>query len=254
MTSPIGSADRILAILDLFSELRPVWTTAELLAELGYTRPTLYRYLKTLKETGFLSTQPGRGVTLGPRVVEMDYLMRRADPLVQLGQPHLGRLSKAYPGTAFIVRWYRNKILCVASSCTAPDSVTSYPRGRPMPLGKGAVTRVILANLPRQRQLPLIRENLQLLRETSLGNSIEDILENLRTIRRDGVAQAEGEVTPGVVGLAAPVMADGPEPTAALCFTVNDDFAASSLVGQIRNEVRIAAIQLSSELTDSSRD
>ncbi|MDU1691650.1 MAG: helix-turn-helix domain-containing protein, partial [Bradyrhizobium sp.] len=42
------SQDRLLAVLDLFSEQRPHWTPDELMRELGYTRPTLYRYLKSL--------------------------------------------------------------------------------------------------------------------------------------------------------------------------------------------------------------
>ena len=58
-----GSSDRTLAILELFTEERLEWSAEELMAELGYTRPTLYRYLKTLKRAGFLVALPGRGLT-----------------------------------------------------------------------------------------------------------------------------------------------------------------------------------------------
>ena len=46
-------------MLDLFSESRPLWTLDELMQELGYTRPTLYRYLKSLKDCGLLMSTRG---------------------------------------------------------------------------------------------------------------------------------------------------------------------------------------------------
>lgn len=117
------SLKRILAVLEVFSEKHLEWTPEELLAELGYSRPTLYRYLKYLKEAGFLISTPGAGFTLGPKVVELDYLMRKADSLVLNGTPYLKGLTATYPCTALLVRWYGNKILCVASK--PPRSIRS---------------------------------------------------------------------------------------------------------------------------------
>ena len=67
----------------------------------------------------------------------MDYLTRRSDPLVLLGVPYLKQLTAAYSCTAMVLRWYGNKILCVASESSAKNPISSYPRGRPMPLGRG---------------------------------------------------------------------------------------------------------------------
>ena len=82
MSSISGSGERILAILDLFREERPEWSPEEMMHTLGYSRPTLYRYLKTLKDAGYLVSLPGQGLTLGPRVTELDFLMQRSDPLI----------------------------------------------------------------------------------------------------------------------------------------------------------------------------
>ena len=48
-----ASGDRILAILDLFTEDRLEWHPDEMMAELGYSRPTLYRYLRRCATRGF---------------------------------------------------------------------------------------------------------------------------------------------------------------------------------------------------------
>ena len=53
-----NSGERILAILDAFSEDHLEWTIEELLTKTGYSRPTLYRYLKSLREAGFLTSFP----------------------------------------------------------------------------------------------------------------------------------------------------------------------------------------------------
>jgi len=176
----INRQDKVLAVLDLFSKSRPLWTSDELMQELGYTRPTLYRYLKSLKDCGPLMSTRGDRLTLGPRVVEMDYLSRRADPLAAACLPHLTQLTDTHPSTALIVRWYGDKMLCVASQSSTPNPVSSYPLGRPMPMGRGAIARSIMAFLPKQQLMPLIARNAEDLRGVGLGKTAEDVLSVLQ--------------------------------------------------------------------------
>ena len=123
----------MLAVLEVFSEERLEWMPEDLMRELGYSRPTLYRYLKILKDAGFLMSTRNAGVTLGPKVVELDYLTRRSDALVLHGVPYLKELTAAYSCTAMVLRWYGNKILCVTGFASA--SATTLARGvsRPGP-------------------------------------------------------------------------------------------------------------------------
>jgi DNA-binding IclR family transcriptional regulator len=246
-----NSRDRVLAVLDLFSESRPLWTPDELMRELGYSRPTLYRYLKSLKESGLLMSARGGRFTLGPRVVEMDYLSRRADPLIDAAAPHLTKLIAAHPCTALVVRWYGDKMLCVTSQSSAPP-VSSYPRGRPMPMGRGAIGRSIMAFLPRQRLVPLITRYADDLRSVGVGATPEEIMAVLKRIRRAGVAVAFGEVTPGAIGIAAPIL-DANDPVASLCVTIAGRHASGELIDRIGEEVRDAAHLISSGTFDSAK-
>lgn len=243
-----NSADRILSILSLFTEERLEWTPEAMMEELGYSRPTLYRYLKSLKEAGLLVSMPNSGFTLGPRVVELDFLMRKSDPLILHGEPHLERLSSAWPCSALLVRWYGNKLLCVSSRRSTRDNITSYPRGRPMPLARGAISRAILAFLPRRQLLPMIEENLSELSRIGLGDTAEAITANLRQIRRKGVAVAHGEVTPGVVGIAAPVFDAGQAPIATFSITISADLANDQTISEISSTVLASANEISSKL------
>ena len=247
-----NSQDRVLAVLDLFSEQHPRWTPDELMRELGYSRPTLYRYLKSLKQSGLLMTTRGGQLTLGPRVVEMDYLSRHADPLVAAAAPQLARLTAAHPCTALIVRWYGDKMLCVASQSSAPNPVSSYPRGRPMPMGRGAIARSIMSFLPKPQLMPLIERYADDLRQVGVGGTPEEILAAFKRIRRAGVAVAFGEVTPGAVGIAAPVL-DAGYPVASLCVTIGGQQARGELIDHIGTEVREAARLIAEEISADTK-
>lgn len=248
------SLEKVLAVLEAFTEDRLEWTPEELMEELGYTRPTLYRYLKTLRDAGFLTSMPGAGFTLGPRVVEMDFLLRKSDALVLNGAPYLKELTKLYPCTALLVRSYGDKILCVDSASSTPNPVSSYPRGRPMPLARGAIARSIMAFLPRRRLLPLIHGIREDLTAVGLGVTDEEIMESLKRVRKAGCAVAHGEVTPGVVGIAAPIFDAGQSPIASLCITISGQIVNGRQIDEIGANVRRCASEISEALSQNRRN
>ena len=176
MTSVSGSGERLLGILGLFSEDRPEWTPEEMMQALGFSRPTLYRYLKTLKDAGYIVSLPQAGYTLGPRVTELDFLMRRSDPLIAASEAHLKALAERFVGSAFVIRFYGHRMLCVASEVSAPAPRSSYPRGRPMPLGKGAISRAIVAFLPPRERADLVSEYLDAFVTSGIGPTKEAVL------------------------------------------------------------------------------
>lgn len=241
---PSNSLERVLAVLEVFTEQRLEWTVEELMAELGHSRPTMYRYLKTLKDAGFVTYSRRSSVTLGPKIVEMDYLARRSDELVAGSLPFLQRLTAAHQCTAMLLRWYGSRILCVVSETSAPKPVSSYPRGRPMPLGRGAIPRSIMAFLPRAQLGPLVEQNLAELSAVGLGHSVDEVVEALRKLRKAGYFVAYGEVTPGAVGIAAPIFDIRQYPIASLCVTIAGSSVSGKVIDLIGEEVRSAAAEI----------
>ncbi len=249
MTSVSGSGERILAILDLFSEDRPEWIPDEMMSRLGYSRPTLYRYLKTLKDAGYLVSLPQAGYTLGPRVTELDFLMRRSDPLIAASQPYLADLATRFGGSAFVVRWYGRKLLCVASEGPATGPRSGYPRGRPMPLGRGAISRAIVAFLPPRDRSALIDDFLEEFITSGIGATRNAVLDELKRVRREGVATAHGEVTPGIVGVAAPILAQDTSPVGALCVSGDETRFDTAMIETLRYRIRRASREISDALS-----
>lgn len=109
----LKSLERMLGILDLFEGATPEWTVERLHQELGYTRSTLYRYLKVLTDAGFLAALPDIGYTLGPRIIELDYKIRTRDRLILASKPAMAELVGEIPSIALLCRCYKDKVLCI---------------------------------------------------------------------------------------------------------------------------------------------
>jgi DNA-binding IclR family transcriptional regulator len=249
-TGAASSLERMLAILSLFTEHKLEWTSEELMQELGYSRPTLYRYLKSLRTNGMLASTNNASFTLGPKVVEMDFLLRRSDPLVLFGTPYLEELAYRFSGTAFLSRWYGKKVLCV-EGVSAPDSpISSFPRGRPMPVGRGATARAILAFLPKKQTEALIEPRIDDFRQIGLGDNTAEVLRSLGEIRRRGVTVGREEVTAGIMGIAAPVFDANRIPIGSLNLSVSLERMTSEATMRATDMVREAAVQLSMKLAD----
>jgi DNA-binding IclR family transcriptional regulator len=202
------SLAKALRILDLLEEAETDPVSFETLhARLGFTRSTLYRYLKTLQDAGLAAAFHDRGFTLGPRVAELDYRMRLSDPLIAAARPVMAELAASLPGIALLCRRYRDRVLCVhQDGSLGPALRSTYERGLAMPLFRGAASRVILAHLPSSSIARLQARHAAGFAEAGLGDTPTAARAALHSIRRRGWDMTSGQVTPGVTGVAAPVL------------------------------------------------
>ena len=194
-----NSLERMLQVVDLIEASDSPVLPDELMARLGLTRSTLYRYLKILSDAGLITSFSGVGFALGPRIAELDYRMRDRDPLIIASRPVMSELVVAIPGVALLCRRYRDKVLCVHQERGATTVISTYERGLARPLFRGAASRIILAYLP-----PRVVERLHE-QEATKGISLAALRPELKEMRRRGWDLTEGEVTRGVTGIAAPV-------------------------------------------------
>ena len=244
-----SSLEKMIEILDLFEEEHLRWAPEQMMARLGCPRSTLYRYLRVLSNAGLVTSLPDVGYTLGPRIAELDYEMRSSDPLIGNGRPLLQALVREIAGIGLLCRYYKGRVLCVHQEAGASEIRSGYERGRAMPMGRGAASRVILAWL-RPAQLKQLYEGQS--REFSrigMGRTLEEVQEHLRLIRRQGYCTSRGEVTPGVIGIAAPVLDSEGSIIGSLSLTVQD-----AGVSERRRRFMIDRIVFSAQvLTNSMR-
>jgi DNA-binding IclR family transcriptional regulator len=66
---------------------------AELAETLGLTRSTTYRLAAALVERRYLVQTPREGYSLGPKLLELGFMVQQQRPLVTVARPHLEALS-----------------------------------------------------------------------------------------------------------------------------------------------------------------
>ena len=200
------SLEKMIGILDLFEGPEIEWTPEAMAERLELTRSTLYRYLKVLADAGLLTSLPGVGYTLGPRIAALDFHMRHSDPLISASRPVMTELVAECPGISLLCRRYRGLVLCVHQEASAGVKFRSaYERGSARPLLRGAASRIILAHLP-AATLRKHHEAASLdFAEAGLGKDFGSVRAHLRAIRQRGVAVTKGELAQGVIGFGAPI-------------------------------------------------
>lgn len=244
-----NSADRILSVLNLFTDGRLEWTAEQLMEVLGYSRPTMYRYLRSLKDAGLLVSISNSLLTLGPRVVEMDFLIRKSDPLLTHGKVHISQLAMTYPSTALLARWYGDKMFCVDTESSTKNYFTSYTRGRPMALVRGAIARTIVANLPKTDLENHIDLHLEEFKKIGLGKSFNGVLESFLKVKKNRVCIAEQEMTPGVIGIASPIFDTNRYPIGAMCVTMAlNPFSSMDVDRVVAEDVKLRSEKLSKKM------
>lgn len=201
-----SSADRVLGVIDLFTEHKAQWSVEAIAAELGLARTTAYRYAKTLTDAGFLASLNAGAYVLGPRIIELDRQIRLGDPLLRVAPPIMSAIRKQASGVQLLCSHYGDRVLCVHDDVVDRDIHNIYERGRPFPLFVGGPSRVILAYLPnRQAQILMLNHAAEIAR-AGLGNTWLEFSKNLRKIRQTGYYAAQGEIHPENYGVSAPIM------------------------------------------------
>lgn len=237
----MNSLERLIKILDIFEESPGIFSAEQLHGRLGYTRSTLYRYLKTLVDAGLLTSLHGSGFTLGPRVIELNALMVSRDPLILAARPYLAALAGQFRGNALLCRRFRDKALYIHQETAGSGGALGYGVGIPMSLVFGSAGRVILANLQSGQVRRLYEKAPATFLEAGLGVDLLAVRRSLRRIRERGVEVYAGEMDPAYTGFAAPIFDGGANIVGALTVTLAEEGLSQARTAAVTLEVMAAA-------------
>ncbi|MCR4470440.1 IclR family transcriptional regulator [Burkholderia sp. SCN-KJ] len=213
---PDSSTERVLGLLDLFTPEHAIWTADMLIEHQGLGRATVYRYLRALTDSGFLTPVGGGGYALGPRFIEMDRQIRLADPLLQIAPPLMEAMRDQVAGSQLLCRYYGLRVLCIHQEQTDARIHSAFQRGKPFPLFKGSPSRIILANLPQPRLQKLFLYHSDEIKAANLGDSWIEFRDQMRAIRKTGYSVAS-DLDKTLVGVSAPIFVGPDEVTGSLC-------------------------------------
>jgi DNA-binding IclR family transcriptional regulator len=222
--SRMSSVAKVFDVLDLFSLETPVLRVEDIGQRLGYTRASAYRYVRDLCDAGLLAPAGSGAYALGPRVLELERLLRLTDPLLRASQLVLARMRPAVArggGVLLVCSLYRDRVLCIhqegAERLTAGGRIIPIQRvrGLPMPLFRGAASLAILAHLPPRQARALHARQSEAIAQAGLGGSWAAFRARLAGIRQAGHAVSSGQMDPDLSALSAPILLPGEGPAAA---------------------------------------
>jgi DNA-binding IclR family transcriptional regulator len=163
---------------------------------------TIYRYLRTLSEFGFVDRQ-GAGYRLGPRLIIGSGGNVTAEELIRTAEPVLRLLADETGETAIIVRRIGLAAVCLQEIPSSQALRVTVAPTTSLPLNSGAFGKALLAFAP-----PDILEEVIALEPGATGNATPDpdrLRADLAEIVTSGVARSVGEVVSGSVAIAVPI-------------------------------------------------
>jgi DNA-binding IclR family transcriptional regulator len=248
-----SSGDRLLAVLGLFTIERPEWTVEEAAAQIGVSAPTTYRYFKRLTTAGLISPVSGASYTLGPAIIQMDRQIQISDPMLRAARGVMHELIQhAADGSILLLcRLFHDRVMCVHQVFgRGPQQPVSYERGRPMPLFRGATSKIILAHLPPRTLKSLFEQNAREIDAAGFGRTLDEFRGSLAAIRRAGFVVTHGEIDAGRVGIGVPVFDKDRAILGSLSFALSEVKASDKLIAKLAPLTIAASRQIERKMND----
>lgn len=200
--------ERTFAILDVFDEEHPEWSTTDIARSLGLPIPTVHRILTALKRRGYVSQHDEtKRFRLGVAALQLGDRARAVVDLRSVAMPELRSLSRDTGETALltVLTPRQDRGVCLERVETAHPLRLSVTTGRQLPLHAGASQKVLLAYLGDEEVEAVISGGLEHLCRATITDP-RLLRDELATIRRRGWASSFEETNVGVWGVAVPVL------------------------------------------------
>ncbi len=194
-----------LSILDFFQEGRISAHLDDIVEALGTSKATTYRYLGTLCDAGLLAPMAGGVYVLGPRIIELDRLIRTSDPLLKFGSKVMQEVSSRRKLNMLLASYYRDSIMCVDIAWPDASIPAAFERGKPMSLFRGAMAKIILANLSTYQQRNMMLRYTSEMRSAGFGETWPEFRTLVANLAKQGYAITRAEMLAGAGGISAPI-------------------------------------------------
>jgi len=250
----VSSLVRMLSVLDLFTEAEPAWTPDAIAQRLACSLPTAYRYVRALMQAGLLRRAAAGTYVLGTRLAELDFQMRRTDPLLRDGDGALRALCEDTGCDVVVAEVLGDRLITVQQLHGSEGVSASFGRGRRMPPFRGMLSKTLLAGLTRPALRRLHAAHAAEAAAEPFAADFDTLVANLRRIRADGYAVSLGELDPGLAGIAVPMPRPGDGGTAALGVILAKRRFATTDVGAMVRRLRRAAEDVVREVEARAAD
>jgi DNA-binding IclR family transcriptional regulator len=232
----------VLAVLQAFTPGRHTLTARDLAESTGIPLPSMYRYIALLRETGLLIGDERGCYHLSARLISLARAAEAAESIIEIADPVMRGLAMECGETVILVRLVARSPVCVHRVESAHHLRAAFEPGQPLPLSRGASSKVLLSGLS-----PQVRKDYLGQFAKADPDGAARMEEAAQVAAERGWAVSEEEIDRGVWAASAAVT-DGRSVVAALTVPSPLVRAPTELQERLLVQVREAAAVLSDRL------
>ena len=210
-TSPVENSlnepsvlGRLGVLLGVFGLSRPYLTVTDVAELLKVSDATAYRYLGELCQIGLLAKHVN-GYSLGPKIIELEYIIRQFDPVLGKEEETFRTLARSSGCHVLFCNYYGDTIVNVHHEKTEQPLPLTFTKGRSMPLFRGSQARILLAYMERRRLKKLFDSHCEDDDVRRIGLDWKAFNSEMRKVRSEGYYISREELDQTVTGIAVPV-------------------------------------------------
>ncbi|AHK35922.1 IclR family transcriptional regulator [Rhodococcus opacus] len=243
--APLGTLERGLYLLGLFTAETPERTLRELREESGLAKATVRRLMHTLESMGWVAHDPDHGrYSLGPRLLPCLFAMTSTSMLTNVAHPNLVQLASATTESAMLSTWAHDGALTLDLVTTPRHFKPFTSVGMVMPGLATADAQVLTAFSPETYW----DARFDTFADHAAGSTEKDREAQRRLwsqIRQTGIAYDREGWKPGVCAVAAPVLDTTGCALASISVVMPSERAENGNLEQYAQAVRDAATAVS---------
>jgi IclR family KDG regulon transcriptional repressor len=192
-------------VLDLFGRVHEELTLTEISRRLDVPKSSAHALLQTMRRRGYLAWNPTtKGFSIGLRVVALSQAAPVMRTLQQRARPHMEALAETVHETVMLGAFEADSVVCI-ETVESPDPVRfTVQIGERRPLHCTSLGKLYLAGLEDEDVRRLFSHGLS--RETAATvTDVDELIAELRVVRRQGYARNRGESIEGLYSLGVPI-------------------------------------------------
>jgi IclR family pca regulon transcriptional regulator len=199
----VASLQKGLDVLTCFNREHAKLTLSEVARLTGSSPASARRSLRTLLALEYLESD-GKRFWVAPRALLVAHAYLSSRPTPQLAQPLLDALAERTRQSASLGKLVGDDVIVIARSTARRSLSTGLGIGSRLPAYCSALGRVALASLPPAESARRIRAMRRIPLTPCTVHDVDGVLARVERCRREGWAEADGEIELGVRSIAIP--------------------------------------------------
>ena len=244
------SVNKTLAILSTFSENTPMQRTSDIAAKLDLSVSTVSRHLNTMLDWGVLERDEDTGFYYpGLQIVALAGAALQNNEVYRQSAPEVQELSYRYSVHGHVgVPRGTQLVHLISSSCENTFNL-HIPMGHCHPLYCSAMGRAVLAFMPPGNVHSILKNSTLKKLTPETKTEPEEIMQELRKIRKTGYCILVNELNEGKGSIAAPIFDRNRNPVAAISVSTSErSLAQTERVKELTKAVMRASRIISGKL------